>query len=252
MSRRMAGLPGIRRMLRLPLSEHTVERDIDEELTFHIEARTQDLIARGAAPVSAREHAEREFGDMAASRAELAAVARVRVRRERRADWEHAMPAVRQALHALEPGLPHVQLRALSHRIDPQLQPWRMGGLFAAFGVLALLLAALGLYGVVAYDVAQRTREFGVRLALGARSRNVMGIVLGDAIRVVALGLAAGVALAVWAAPRLESLLFNVAARDHMVLGAVAALLLAVACIAALLPGLRAIRIQPVQALREE
>jgi putative ABC transport system permease protein len=168
-------------------------------------------------------------------------------------DPERAMASVRAALVGMQSGLPPVQARLLRHQIDPQLQPWRLGAsLFSAFGVLALLLAALGLYGVVAYDVAQRRRELGVRAALGARARHLMSLVMGDAFRVVGLGLVLGVAVALWAAPRVEMLLFDVAPRDGTVFGAVALLLLLAAGIAALLPGLRAVRVEPAEALRED
>jgi predicted permease len=161
------------------------------------------------------------------------------------------LPAVSAALHGLEPGLPFLQTTLLADRLAPQLQPWRLGAAaFSAFSVLALLLAALGLYGVVAYDVAQRTREMGVRIALGARALNVARLVLTDALRVVVPGLLMGLALAFWLAPRLEGLLFDVGPHDARVLMSAALLLLGAALAAALLPGRRAARVQPVEALR--
>jgi putative ABC transport system permease protein len=170
-----------------------------------------------------------------------------------RGEPQHALVGIGAALHALEPALPFLQATPLAQRLAPQLQPWRLGATaFAAFGTLALLLAALGVYGVVAYDVAQRTREIGVRIALGARSRNVAALVLGDALRVVVPGLLAGVALAVWLTPRLEGLLFDVAPRDVGVYAAAAALLLGAALAAAALPGRRAARVQPIEALRDD
>jgi putative ABC transport system permease protein len=170
-----------------------------------------------------------------------------------RGDPERSLAAIQAALVGMEPGLPSLNARLLRHRIEPQLQPWRLGAsLFTSFGVLALLLAALGLYGVVAYDVAQRRRELGVRAALGARARNMLALVFGDAFRVVGLGLLAGLALALWGAPRLEALLFDVAGRDAPVFGAVVALLVAAAALAALGPGIRAVRVEPAEALRED
>jgi putative ABC transport system permease protein len=170
-----------------------------------------------------------------------------------RGDPEPALPSVRLALHQLEAELPPIQATLLRHRIDPQLQPWRLGAsLFSAFGILALVLAGLGLYGVVAYDVAQRRRELGVRRALGARTRNVMALVLGDAYRVIAIGLVIGLAVAAWAAPRMETLLFGVTPRDGAVLGVVAAVLLVVGGAAAFFPGLRAARVEPAEALRDD
>jgi putative ABC transport system permease protein len=170
-----------------------------------------------------------------------------------RNDPEQALGSVRRALHEIEPGLPPVQARLLRHRIEPQLQPWRLGAsLFSAFGVLALVLAGLGLYGVVAYDVSQRRRELGVRRAFGARTWNVMALVLGDAYRVIVTGLLVGLAVAAWAAPRLETLLFDVAPRDTAVLGAVAVILLVVGGVAAFVPGLRAVGVEPAEALRDD
>ena len=166
---------------------------------------------------------------------------------------EEAIPAIRRALVQLEPGLPHVQARLLSTNVDPQLQPWRLGAtLFTAFGALALLLSAVGLYGVIAYDVALRRRELGVRVAFGARAANLVGMVLSDATRVLVLGLLAGLAAAGWAAAYIEPLLFGVSPRDPAVLGAVAALLLVVGILAAALPAWRAARVQPTDALRDE
>jgi predicted permease len=166
---------------------------------------------------------------------------------------ERSLAAIQAALVGMEPGLPPLNARLLRHRIEPQLQPWRLGAsLFTSFGVLALLLAALGLYGVVAYDVAQRRRELGVRAALGARARNMLALVFGDAFRVVGLGLLAGLALALWGAPRLEALLFDVDGRDGPVFGAVVGLLIAAAALAALVPGIRAVRVEPAEALRDD
>jgi putative ABC transport system permease protein len=170
-----------------------------------------------------------------------------------RGEPESAVASIRAALLGMEPGLPPIQASLLSHRIEPQLQPWRLGAsLFLAFGVLALLLAGLGLYGVVAYDVAQRRRELSVRVALGARARNVVALVFGDALRVVMAGLVLGLGVALWAAPWLEGLLFDVAPRDGSVFGGVALALLAVAAAAVILPGMRAVRVEPAEALRDD
>lgn len=164
-----------------------------------------------------------------------------------------ALATVAPALHALEPGLPWLQVTPLAQRVEPQLQPWRLGATaFSGFGVLALLLAMLGLYGVVAYDVAQRTREIGVRKALGARSGNVASIIMRDVMRVVLPGLVAGLGLALWLAPRLDGLLFDVAPRDPGVIVGSVALLLSAALLAALIPGRRAARVQPSEALRDD
>jgi putative ABC transport system permease protein len=161
------------------------------------------------------------------------------------------LESVRVALQTLEPGLPRVRMQRLQERMDPQLQPWRLGAaMFTGLGALALLLAGLGLYGVVAYDVAQRTRELGVRAALGARAGSLVRMVLGDAFVVVALGLVTGLAAAGFAAPYIEPLLFQISPRDPVVLALVSALILGTTLAAAALPALRAARVLPTQALR--
>jgi hypothetical protein len=170
-----------------------------------------------------------------------------------RAGDPDAVAPVRAALQTLEPGMPRVTVQRLQDRLDPQLQPWRLGAaMFSGLGALALLLAALGLYGVITYDVAQRRRELGVRVALGARAWNLMRIVLRDALLVVSAGLVIGLAAAGFAAPFIESLLFDVSPRDPLVMGSVAVLLLAIALAAAALPAWRAAQVLPTEALREE
>jgi predicted permease len=127
-----------------------------------------------------------------------------------------------------------------------------LAALAAGFGLLALLLAALGLYGLMAYGVSRRTRELGVRLALGAPRRQIVGLVLGDAARLVIAGSALGVPAA-WAATRwVESLLFGVSPADPWTAGGAVAMLVVAACVAAYLPARRAARTDPVIALRHE
>jgi predicted permease len=170
-----------------------------------------------------------------------------------RGDADAGIASLHAALQSLEPGLPHLQAELLEERVAPELLPWRLGAvMFSAFGALALLLASLGLYGVVAYEVAQRRREMGVRVALGARVANVLRLVLGDALRVVAIGLVIGLAGAVYAARWIEPLLYGVSARDPAVHSGVAVLLLAVALLAAALPAWRAAHVQPTEALRDD
>jgi putative ABC transport system permease protein len=120
------------------------------------------------------------------------------------------------------------------------------------FATLALLLAAIGVYGVLAYLVARRTREIGVRIALGARPGSVLRLVVGQSLRVAALGITIGVAAAVLLAPQIESQLFDVKPRDPVTLAAVAAALLGVALLASYLPARRATRVDPLTALRTE
>jgi ABC-type antimicrobial peptide transport system permease subunit len=135
---------------------------------------------------------------------------------------------------------------------DSIAQPRLLTGLLLGFGVLALLLGAVGLYGVMAYGTVQRTREFGVRLALGARTGEVLGLVAGDAIRLAGIGVALGLTGALVLSRLLESQLYGVAPVDPLVFAGAAVLLAAVAVAAALAPALRAARTDPMAALRWE
>jgi putative ABC transport system permease protein len=131
-------------------------------------------------------------------------------------------------------------------------QPQLYLTLFGLFALLALLLAAIGLYGLIAYSVAQRTREFGIRYALGAQVRDVLRLVVGQGARLTALGLALGLLAAAAVARLMETLLFRTKAYDPLVFAGVAFLLAAIGLLAALLPALRATKADPVAALRSE
>jgi len=123
---------------------------------------------------------------------------------------------------------------------------------FSAFALVALLLAGLGLYGLVAYSVGRRTREIGVRVALGARPHHVARLVLGEGLRLALLGLALGLAVSLAGARLLSNLLFGVGPSDALTLAAASAMLLAIALLASALPARRALRVQPAVALRQE
>jgi predicted permease len=166
---------------------------------------------------------------------------------------EGAADTIRHALLALDPDLRFVEIQPFPELIDPQARSWRLGAtLFTLFGVLALLVAAVGLYSVLAFAVAQRTQEIGIRAALGAGRKNLIALVLGQSLRLVTLGVAIGLA-AVWAlAPRVQPLLFETPARDFWTLGAVAGILLLTALLAGSLPAWRATRLDPNLALRAE
>jgi ABC-type antimicrobial peptide transport system permease subunit len=120
------------------------------------------------------------------------------------------------------------------------------------FGSLALLLAVIGLYGTVSYIVAQRQREFGIRMALGAEPGSIVRLVMLDVISVVAVGLLAGIAISVAATRLLQRLLFGIGSRDTVTLVVVVAALAIVALVAGYLPGRRATKIEPIEALRYE
>ncbi len=159
---------------------------------------------------------------------------------------------LRSALAAAFPaGYPSVT--PMTENLAPEYRPWRLGAtLFTAFGSLALVVAVVGIYSTVSYGVSQRTHEFGVRIALGARVRDVLRLVLGEGVRTVAIGILVGIVLALAAARLISALLYGVQPSDPAVLLVVAATLLLFAVLAALLPAWRAARVDPVKALREE
>ena len=160
---------------------------------------------------------------------------------------------VQHALQVSEPDLPYVRVQTLTERIAPQWRSWRLGAtMLTAFGLLALVIAALGLYGVTAYGITQRTQEFGVRIALGAKGADVIRLSVSQALRAVAVGGVVGMGAAYALGRAVASLLFGVKPADPAaVLGGIA-VLLAVAALAAYIPARRAARIDPMEALRYE
>jgi len=161
--------------------------------------------------------------------------------------------AVRRELQALDSRVSFATVRPMTALIAPQLAPWRIGTfIFTLFGVLGALLAAVGLYGVVSFVVTQRTREFGVRVALGAQSSDVMSLVLRQGARLVVIGLVAGALVAAVSTRLFVSLMFGVSTLDPIVYVGMAVLLALVAFAAAYMPALRATRVDPIEALRSE
>jgi predicted permease len=160
---------------------------------------------------------------------------------------------LRRALQAVMPGAAYVNVAPLSQLIDPNLRAWRFGAtMFVAFGGLALVLAAIGLYSLIAYGVAQRTHELGVRMALGAPAAHVVRLIVAGGVRLAVAGVAIGGAVALWIAPRLESVLFQQNPRDPLVFGGVAVVLLVVAMLASAAPAWRAARVDPNLTLRTD
>jgi hypothetical protein len=160
---------------------------------------------------------------------------------------------IRQAMQRLMPGQGYVTAWPLDDIIGRQRRSWEIGAtLFVAFGGLALIVAAIGLYAVIGYNVAQRMHELGVRIALGARSVDVVRLVVGQGMGFAVAGALIGGLLAFAAARWVEPLLFEQSARDPVVFGTVAALLIAVAVIASSVPALRATRADPNRTLRAE
>ena len=161
--------------------------------------------------------------------------------------------AVRREVLAVATRLHFVEVQPLRDLVAPSVRPWRLGAsLFTAFGALALVLAAVGLYGVLAYTVVQRTPEMGLRVALGASRANVLRLVVGEGLRVAAAGTVVGLVVALVAGRWVSSLLYGVSAHDPAVLALVSAALLLVAVAASVVPAWRATRVDPNVALRAE
>ncbi len=163
------------------------------------------------------------------------------------------LPSVREVLRALDPLLPIATVRTLDEvRAASMARENTVLGLLTAFGGLAVVLAAVGVYAVAAQSVRQRTREIGIRIALGASSGDVLRLVLIRGVAFVALGLAAGLALTLVATRALDSLLYGVESTDTGTIAAVAALLLVVGVVACWIPARWATRLDPVRALKLE
>jgi len=168
-------------------------------------------------------------------------------------DPGRTMAALRQAVREADPNLPAVKIKTVELRIRESLYTERLIAILsAAFGILATLLAAIGLYGVMAYSVARRTGEIGVRMALGALPVDVLRLVLFGAVRLAAIGIGIGLAAALAAGRLIESQLFGIRAADPVIYAGAALLLALVALIAAGVPAWRAARIDPVVALKYE
>lgn len=166
-------------------------------------------------------------------------------------DPARVIEPLRRELQKLMPGPAYVNVVRLSELVDPSLRSWKFGAtMFLAFGGLALLLAAIGLYSMIAYDVTQRTRELGLRIALGSSVSRVLRLIVSSGLRLVGAGVILGILVALWGARWMEGLMFQQPARDPVIYGAVAGILLLVAVVAAIVPALRAARIDPNSALR--
>jgi putative ABC transport system permease protein len=170
-----------------------------------------------------------------------------------RGDARDYAETVRRALQSEMPGASYVTTHPMREVIAPQERSWQSGAtMFVAFSALALVLAAIGLYSVIAFDVAQRTHEMGVRIALGAQMNDVLRLIVGAGIRFAVVGIVAGLAIALLTGRFVAPLLYGVSSRDPLILGGVSALLLGVAVAASAIPALRASRVDPNTALRAE
>jgi predicted permease len=161
--------------------------------------------------------------------------------------------AVRQAAQRIDPNIPIFDLKTMSAQVDESLFVERMvAALSVAFGVLATMLAAIGLYGVLTYAVARRTREIGIRMALGAERGRVLWLVLKEVAVMGLAGVGAGLLAAIYASRQIQAQLFGLSPTDPATLAAAAGLLMGIAIVAGLVPARRATTIDPLIALRSE
>jgi putative ABC transport system permease protein len=170
-----------------------------------------------------------------------------------RGNPSNQMESVRAALQRVMPGQAYITAWPLDRILRDQRRSWEIGAtLFVAFGGLALVVAAIGLYAVIGYNVAQRMHELGVRIALGAQSADVVRLVVSQGMGFAIAGALIGGVLAFWAARWIQPLLFDQSARDPVVFISVAAILIGVAVMASSVPAFRATRADPNRTLRSE
>jgi putative ABC transport system permease protein len=160
---------------------------------------------------------------------------------------------VRKAIQHVQPNMPFADVWLMESRHDPELRPWKLGAtMFGVFGALALVLAALGLYSVIGYSVAQRTHEMGIRIALGARTSHILSLVGMQGAVIAAIGVSIATVGSAALAPLVQPLLFQMSARSIPVYAFVGGGMLIVALVASLLPAFRAARVDPMNVVRSD
>ncbi|HZR24546.1 MAG TPA: ABC transporter permease [Vicinamibacterales bacterium] len=170
-----------------------------------------------------------------------------------RGDASAVVTAMRRELLAIDPNVLFLDQQTMDAQVAATLLPARAGAIaVGSVGVVAMVLAAIGLYGVIAYAVSRRTREIGIRMALGSRRADVIGMILGDGMRLTAIGAGVGAILAAGAAKAVAGALYGVSFADPLAWGAAIVALVTVALLANIVPALRASRISPSLALRSE
>jgi len=169
------------------------------------------------------------------------------------ADAGRFVEPVRRTIQSAAASVPYANVRPMRDLFGRRIRTWELGArVFSAFGGLALLLAAVGLYSVLAFSLAQRSHEFGVRIALGARSFDLVRLGMSKGLAPIVSGIVTGLILALLSGRFVESLLFHVSPHDPWILGGVCATLLGTAVVASLAPTLRATRVDPAAVLRTD
>jgi predicted permease len=167
-------------------------------------------------------------------------------------DARAAIPALRQFMRQLAPEATFIDIDLLQDRVDPQLKTWRIGAImFSIFAVLAIVVAAVGLFSVVAYLVEQRRHELGIRIALGASASDVMGLVMRGVTWITAAGVIIGGIVGVIAGTMAQPLLYETTAREPALLGGLAAGLIVISLVASGIPAMRARKVEAMTVLRD-
>jgi len=163
------------------------------------------------------------------------------------------IPQVRAAVVAVDPRLQINSIKPLTTLIDQSMLRERMvARLSLLLGIIAAVLASVGLYGILAYSVTRRTNEIGIRMAIGAMARDIVWMVLRETFGLVAIGIVIGIPIALGVSRYVESLLYNLRATDGLTIAAVVLLMVAIALIAAIAPSHRAATVDPLRALRHD
>jgi predicted permease len=170
-----------------------------------------------------------------------------------RGDPQSVMAAIRGEIQRLDPTLPIYDVRTMTEHMGLPLLPARVAGtVLGGFGVLALILAAIGIFGVMSYAVSQRTREIGIRMALGAGAKEIFKFVVGEGLLLTLIGIVVGLTLALMGTRFLSILLYGVSAIDPLTFAGVTSILALVAFLACYIPARRAMKVDPISALRHE
>jgi ABC-type antimicrobial peptide transport system permease subunit len=163
------------------------------------------------------------------------------------------MTAIREAVRQIDPNLPVTDVSTQIEQVEKRFQQEKLfAQAYALFGGVALLLASIGLFGLMSYSVARRTNEIGIRMALGAQRVDVLGLVMRESMLLVAIGVVAGLTLALLAARLVTTLLYGLPPRDPITMAAAVAVMAAVSALAGYLPARRASRVDPMVALHYE